>query len=102
MFLCDSFLPLSTSLLFLTDHGFRNYFYYAFCIFFTLAFGTQYIVYKFRYGLLSNFEYIVGLESYLPIVEEKFCLQINPSTNKIFFEVVFEFYTLFFCIEQEE
>ena len=29
-----------TSLLFLTDHGFWNYFY-AFCIFFTLAFGTD-------------------------------------------------------------
>ena len=62
---------------------------------FTLAFGTQYIVYKFRYGLLSNFEYIVGLESYLPIVEEKFCLQINPTMNKIFFEVVFEFFYIF-------
>ena len=74
VFLCDrSYHFLYTSFLFLTDHGFWNYFY-AFCIFLTLAFGTQYIVYKFRYGLLSNFEYIVGLESYLPIVEEKFCL----------------------------
>ena len=61
---------------------------------FYLSFWNWYTVYKFRYGLLS----IVVLEFYLPIVEEKFCLQINPTRNKIFFEVVYEFlYTFILC-----